>query len=153
MRTARFVQQSRRIIIFRWYISFLKSCNITRYLESLRHSSDRWSVGLKLFADNKGKAGTAVTFQFFGLSLVRDYLTNFTVELTQNAEINVVPVVSHVRDVIAQWLVCSYEDERKIVGNITPVFNNAVSILTLCIKVLYPEHWPAAFADLLQMNM
>lgn len=110
-------------------------------------------MGLKLFSDSKGQAGSAITFQFFGLSLVRDFLTNFSVELTQSSEINIVAIVSHVRDMIAQWLMCSYEDERKTVGNITPVFNNAVSIMTLCIKVLYPEHWPAAFADLLQMNM
>ena len=126
---------------------------IARYLESLRRSSDRWTIGLKLFADNKGKSGSAVTFQFFGLTLVRDYLTSFSAEFSQSSEINIVAIVSHIRDVIAQWLVCSYEVERKTVANITPVFNNAVSIMTLCIKVLYPEHWPAAFADLLQMNM
>lgn len=91
------------------------------------------------------RSQNSVTYQYYGLSLVRDYLSSVSLQSSSSYPL---PTVFQIRDAIAQWLL-----ERQTLGTIAPVYNNAVSIFALCLKILYPENWPTAFQDLLRMRM
>jgi len=129
----------------------------SKYLDNLRKSSDRLNVGLKLFLDNQGEivgensdATVLLTYQFFGLSLVRDFLSSTS---PVSIESDVIRAIIYVRDSIVQWLMKRNSSFQKTSSSADlPIFNNAVSILALCIKLLYPEHWTSAFNDLLQLG-
>jgi len=115
---------------------------------------------LKLFLDNQreivdseenAESTIRLTYQFFGLSLVRDFLSS-TSPLSIESEALISTIV-FVRDSIVRWLFeRKSSDQIPLSSADSPIFNNAVSILALIIKLLYPEHWSSAFSDLLQLG-
>jgi len=116
----------------------------TQVLDQLRTAADRWNVGLRLFVE-----ATDDTARFFGLSLVRNWLQSESDSLhSPGADGS----RGAIRGAMLHW-VTSVLDEQQQPQNV-PVFllNNAVSVLTLCVKRDFPVHWPTAFAELLQLG-
>lgn len=123
-------------------------------LDSLRFSSNRWEIGLKLFFE-----GTNESSQFFGLSLVREYLTDVS-SISED-------VRRTIRENVMQWVSQSMSLKQQemespdnnpgnddsynyTIGNLPHfLLNNMVSVITLCIKLDYPELWPTAFDEIL----
>lgn len=76
--------------------------------------------------------------RFYGLSLIRDFLSNSPADGNTNQMI---------RQTCWGWI------EVLAVSACPPyIFNNLCSILTLCIKRDFPEAWPSAFDDLLSLG-
>ncbi len=116
----------------------------TRMLDALRTSDNRWDVGLQLFY----KAGTD-TAKFFGLSLVREYMDSSVPVETRKT----------IREAMMDWVktyIIVPETQEKAVGMTSrpPVYliNNVVTIVTLCVKHDFPELWPSAFDEILQLG-
>lgn len=103
-------------------------------------SDDRWFTGLKLFFDSRDD----VT-RFFGLSLTRDYL----VLVSQTKQILSPPERLQIRDAIMSWT-----KEFSSASHVIQPFlvNNVASIITLLIKIDYPELWESAFSDVLSLG-
>lgn len=112
--------------------------NCHRFLDQVRVSPDRWNVGLSLFFDAKSEVA-----RFFGLSLVRDYMSTLDPAATTET------IRQTIRDAMKTWL-------HRVLSQNLPVpnyiVNNVASIVTLCIKNDYPELWPNAFSELLQIG-
>ena len=120
-----------------------RAVTATRILDTLRMSDDRWDIGLQLFF--KGSTDTA---KFFGLSMVRDYLDSR------------VPVERRktIRDAMMEWVKTAIVPQQPGAGarkdERPPVYlvNNVASVITLCIKHDYPELWPGAFEEVMQLG-
>ena len=129
-------------------------------LDHIRTTPDRWSTGLKLFFEAQGDIS-----KFFGLTLVRDYLSSSSSSSASSTSTSSskgtavgsdegsnepqAPIRKAIRDAVMGWsgVVSSGSS-----STIPPfLLNNVVSILTLCIKLDYPEHWPTAFEDVLTL--
>ena len=108
---------------------------------------DRWSVGLKLFFEGRSELS-----RFFGLSLVRDFLSSAfcpsSASYAAHAQSPIL-VYNSIRDAIWAWTVGNLSQRTPI-----PLFilNNLVTVLTLLIKLQFPESWPTAFSDLLEVG-
>lgn len=85
-------------------------------------------------------------YQFVGLSLVREFMTRIFTKIMGDEELLTSVVI--IRDNIAEWLM----SQRNVTMASSSLFNTAVAIYSLSIKALYPERWPTAFSDLLQMG-
>jgi len=117
----------------------------TRMLDTLRATEDRWDIGLQLFF----KAGTD-TGKFFGLSLVREYLDSSVAVDTRKA----------IREAMMEWIKNiiiipeTQANSKEIMPPRPPVYliNNVVSIVTLCVKHDFPEIWPSAFDEILELG-
>jgi len=117
----------------------------TRVLDTLRTTEDRWDIGLQLFY----KAGTD-TGRFFGLSLVREYLDSSVAIDTRKA----------IREAMMEWIrnvIIIPETQSSPKERMSPrppvyLLNNVVSIVTLCVKHDFPEIWPSAFDEILDLG-
>ena len=113
----------------------------TEVLNKLRGSDERWEIGLKMFFEASSQEA-----RFFGLSLVRDYMqSNIQISVEQRKSI---------RDAMLRWM-----SDNILSGGLSSetrpkayLINNAVSVLTLCIKFDYPEIWSSAFDDILGLG-
>ena len=120
-----------------------RAVTATQILDTLRVSDDRWDIGLQLFF--KGSSDTA---KFFGLSMVRDYLDSR------------VPVERRktIRDAMMEWVKTVIVPQPPGAGpgkdGRPPVYlvNNVASVITLCVKHDYPEVWPEAFDEIMQLG-
>ena len=106
-------------------------------LDSLRHASDRWTLGLKCFFES-----TSDTAKLFGLSLIRDYLSR------AGCSQEVMDYRRTIRENMLRWSTSSVVSGMQIPSFI---MNSVVTILTLGIKFEYPRQWPGAFEDLLPL--
>jgi len=106
-------------------------------LDSLRHASDRWTLGLKCFFDS-----TSDTAKLFGLSLIRDYLSR------AGCSPEVMEHRRTIRENVLRWSASSVVSGMQIPSFI---MNSVVTILTLGIKFEYPRQWPSAFDDILPL--
>lgn len=81
--------------------------------------------------------------KLFALSLLRDHLSEKS--LLSDADLSQIGIL---RQTIYQWF------QSNLGTATTPayVYNNMISILTLCIKKEYPERWPTAFEDLILLG-
>lgn len=125
----------------KYYYAFILTQHMYRIFEQVRTSPDRWSVGLRLFFEAGGPLA-----RFFGLSLVRDYLST-----VNRAEAPQEEAQKQIRETMFIFVRSSIEQS---IGARTwqldrYIVNNLVSIITLCIKINCPENWPNAFSDLL----
>ena len=108
---------------------------------------DRWSVGLKLFFEGRSELSN-----FFGLSLVRDFLSSASYPTSASYAAHAqspIQVYNSIRDAIWAWTIGNLSQRTPI-----PFFilNNLVTVLTLLIKLQFPESWPTAFSDLLEVG-
>lgn len=120
-------------------IMYLLFCLNVRYLDTLRVSPDRWNFGLKLFFEGKTQLA-----QFFGLSLVREYLS-----CIRSTDLSSEHIRKVIREGIMSWI------SGALVSSIpTPAYilNNVVSVLTQSLKNDYPELWPTAFTDVFSLG-
>lgn len=114
-------------------------CYLFRYLDKLRSSPERWSLGLTLFFESQSQ-----TAQFFGLSLLRGYLSSVDSFSFPDHRFNI-------REGMMTWLNTSFlENGQTEIPSY--IINNVVSVVTLCLKQDYPEHWPSAFQDILRLT-
>ena len=114
-------------------------------IDQLRAAPDRWSVGLKLFFE-----GHSELCRFFGLSLVRDFLLSAFRPSSPSASLaEFSPVYSSIREAVWAWTTSNLIQNVPI-----PVFilNNLVTVLTLLIKLQFPECWSTAFSDILEVG-
>ena len=106
-------------------------------------------MGLKLFFGSSSD-----TCRFFGLTLVRDCLTESSYE-----------VKKAVREALINWVHESIQtmvsEEKQEQGKSKGYYlgrlpayllNNLVTVITLCVKAEYPVSWPNAFEQLLQVS-
>ena len=108
-----------------------------RYLNELRLSPNRWSIGLDLFF----KTDSAVS-RFFGLSLVRDYLLGNRSEIPAEHRVQI-------RQLILSWLLTACQQNTSIPSYIE---NNIATVLTRALKLDFPLEWPSAFKDILAIS-
>eukprot|EP01038_Epipyxis_sp_PR26KG_P005330 gene5330-7396_t len=104
------------------------------YLDQVRLRNDRWQLGLNLFFNSQSE----VT-QFFGLSLVREYMSC-------NNPVPSPEVRTSVRESILNWVNSVIHQKLQWPGYIV---NNIASIIALCLKWDYPENWSNAFNTVL----
>lgn len=113
----------------------------SRQLDVLRSDFGRWQVGIHMFEE-----GTLDITRFYGLSLIRDFLSSETSALSADP-----PIHKVIRETSWRWM-----EGLLSQGNLSSVppyiFNNLASIVTLCLKRDYPEQWPTAFDDLLSLG-
>jgi exportin-T len=106
-------------------------------LDQLRASPERWQYGLQLFFE-----GQAPVSKFFGLRLVRHYFEAYGMACDLR-------IRNQVRMSLMQWLQGALGSNTTIEAYIR---NIATSVLTLCIKFDFPEHWSTAFDDILALG-
>ncbi|RYG59839.1 hypothetical protein EON64_19835, partial [archaeon] len=110
-----------------------------RHLDELRKDASRWNIGILLFGQ-----GRSDMTRFYGLSLVRDFLSS------EHAASDAGPAVRlQIRETVWAWLSALMASSQQLQSTPAFLLNNLASVLTLCIKRDYPEHWPGAFDDLL----
>lgn len=108
-------------------------------LDQLRVSSDRWNHGLRLFFES-----TSSIARFFGLSLVRDYLSSTYGDSEQSEQQRDV-----IRTSLLQWI---NADRNNLASLEVYMVNNIGNIITLCVKRDFPERWSSAFQDILEIG-
>ena len=99
----------------------------TRMLDTLRTTEDRWDIGL-----------------------VREYLDSSVAVDTRKA----------IREAMMEWIKNiiiipeTQANSKEIMPPRPPVYliNNVVSIVTLCVKHDFPEIWPSAFDEILELG-
>lgn len=117
--------------------SSINKINSTQIFEQIKNDSNKWNIGLELFYSSSSDVA-----KLFGLTLIRDYLRSYTNSTYSNERLNI-------RQSILNWVQQSFKILPKIEAY---VINNIASILTLCIKCDFPENWPNAFEDILQLS-
>lgn len=105
-------------------------------LDAIRVSPDCWQIGIELLLKSINPVS-----KFFGLTLIRGCLS-----AAQPPDVN---FRVYIREHLWQWI-----NEILSKAEQVPQFiiNNAVSVLTLLMKLDFPEVWPTAFADLLTLS-
>ncbi len=103
-------------------------------------------MGLKLFF-----ASSSDTCRFFGLALVRDCINESSYD-----------VKKAIREALVNWVHESIQSvaendnttgKHYYLGRLPAyLLNNLVTVITLCIKAEYPQYWPNAFEQLLQVS-
>jgi hypothetical protein len=112
-------------------------------LDHIRQQSDCWQIGLNMFFQSVN-----IVVQFYGLSIVREYLAYHAVSLPSSFDIK--SNCQHIRDGIMNYITGITEQNISINPSL---LNNLVSVVTLLIKIDYPEIWSTAFDDLLALGM
>jgi exportin-T len=103
----------------------------------LRTRHDVWAIGLQLFTQSQHTVS-----RNFGLTLLKEYLCGPNPQVQARLEL---------RNTLPQWL--RYSIEQNQLGQEAPYLRaGAAHILTLMIKCDYPENWPSAFDDLLDIT-
>ena len=100
---------------------------------------------MKLFFE-----GANEVTRFFGLSLVRDFMTTTCKQSSAfAADPQLNNIYSSIRDALWTWTTGHVAQNTVI-----PVFilNNVVTLLTLLVKRDFPERWPSAFHDVLTIG-
>ena len=105
-------------------------------MDQVRNASNRGSIGLELFFSSN-----IAIAKFFALSLVRDYLVSCNTNDINSESIQII------KDSVLNFLMNIFKVSNENLDKF--IINNLVSIVTLCIKIDYPEKWPSAFNDLL----
>lgn len=109
----------------------------------MRASPDRWSVGLRLFFESTGSVA-----RFFGLSLVRDFLS---LASRKDPEVDI-QVCQHIRESMFRFVHSVLDQSNTGLQLDRYIVNNLISILALCIVLEYPDRWPSAVDDLLALG-
>jgi hypothetical protein len=120
---------------------------LNRILDQLRSSPERWNVGLRLFVEASNEMA-----RFFGLSLVRDWMQG-EIPHTQSAT-DFREARDAIRNTMMTWLSQLLQSMSQNAGAVVPFFllSNAISVVTLSIKFDFPQCWPTAFTELLQLG-
>lgn len=106
-------------------------------LNHLRTRQDVWAIGLQLFTQSQQPVA-----RNFGLTLLKEYLSSSDPSPQARQEL---------RNTLPQWL--RYSIEQNQLGQEAPYLRAGVAhIFTLMIKCDYPEFWPTAFGDLLDIT-
>lgn len=95
-------------------------------------------MGIQLFFESRNDVA-----RFFGLSLTREFVAAVGIS-AQYSQIR-----CQIREALMQWLLGLLQSREKVPGYL---YNNVLSIFTLLIKSDYPENWPNAFSDFLQLG-
>lgn len=119
----------------------------TECIGELRASPDKWNVGLTLL-----HFGTSEVGKFFGLSLLKDFLVEVQCGTTDRLQER-----TTVRSALLSWVHEALRSSASQSSNGQPLFprfmmNNCMSVLAHCVKNDYPEYWPEAFTELLQVG-
>jgi hypothetical protein len=137
-------QQLQVFVRYPVFLSYVCACvPVYSFLNHLRTLDERWSIGLKLFFESRNEIA-----RFFGLSLVRDYLST-RATIAQLHQPQHVAVRQQIREGVMKWTNEVVAYQHSIPQYIT---NNVVTIITQLIKIDYPEIWPTAFEELLAIG-
>jgi hypothetical protein len=118
-------------------------------LHNLRFHPFSLQIGLKLFFESKDESS-----KFFGLSLLRDSLSLFASFSNYQSSLNVTDPSTVADRALTRQSLLSFLDNAITCSLSLPSYyvNSIVTIITLCLKVDFPERWSNSFDEIIELS-